>query len=150
MRTPASNSPVWKVVNGFTDLHVQLYRLSKGKVLGGFGKAPILLLHHKGAKSGKVRVLPLLYIRDGERVVVVASKGGTDKHPAWFHNLKAHPSTIVEIKGSKHAVHAHVASPEEKAKYWPMAVAVYGEYETYQRQADEVGREIPVVILDPA
>ena len=82
----------------------------------------MLLLDHVGAKSGKRRTSPLLYFRDGENVVIVASKGGYPKNPAWFHNLMANPDTTAQIGRERRAVHARVATPEERERLWPEAV----------------------------
>jgi len=107
---------------------------------------PILLLHHTGAKSGKRRVSPLLYLPDGDRMVIVASKGGYTKHPGWFHNLMANPDSDVELpREGKVRVRARKASPEERDELWPRAVDLYSGYAAYQRSTD---REIPIVILD--
>jgi deazaflavin-dependent oxidoreductase (nitroreductase family) len=106
----------------------------------------MLLLDHVGAKSGVERTSPLVYVADGDDVAIVASKGGYPKHPAWFHNLRAHPETTVQIGTEKRAVRARVANPEERARLWPIAVDVYSGYEGYQARA---GREIPIVILEP-
>ena len=107
---------------------------------------PILLLHHLGAKSGKHRISPLLYLPDGERMVIVASKGGYTKHPGWFHNLKANPDTTVEVpREGKVAVRAREASAVEREELWPRVVDLYKGYATYQRSTS---REIPLVILD--
>ena len=89
--------------------------------------------------------MPLLYIEDGENVVIVASKGGHPKHPAWFHNLRANPDTTVQVGPELRAVHARVAGPDERARLWPKAVAAYGDYSRYQQRT---GREIPLLILE--
>ncbi|HEX7293613.1 MAG TPA: nitroreductase family deazaflavin-dependent oxidoreductase [Solirubrobacterales bacterium] len=130
-------------------LHTALYKASGGrlghKIPGVPGK--MLLLDHVGAKSGTKRTAPLLYFRDGEDLVIVASKGGFPKHPAWFHNLKANPDTTVQV-GSHHVpVHARVANPEERERLWPEAVKSYHGYADYQVRSK--GREIPLVILEP-
>jgi F420H(2)-dependent quinone reductase len=130
-------------------LHTALYKASGGrlghKIPGVPGK--MLLLDHVGAKSGTKRTAPLLYFRDGENLVIVASKGGFPKHPAWFHNLKANPDTTVQV-GSHHVpVHARVADPEERERLWPRAVESYHGYADYQVRSK--GREIPLVILEP-
>ena len=106
----------------------------------------MLLLDHVGAKSGTKRTSPLLYVEDGEDVVIVASKGGFPKHPAWFHNLMANPDTTVQIGSEQRAVHARVATPEERERLWPLAVKAYHGYEDYQARTN---REIPLVILEP-
>jgi deazaflavin-dependent oxidoreductase (nitroreductase family) len=106
----------------------------------------MLLLHHKGAKSGQDRVSPLLYVEDGDDVVIVASKGGNPKHPAWFHNLKANPETRVQIGREQRDVRARVATGEERPRLWRKAVKTYGGYRGYQQRTD---REIPLVVLEP-
>ena len=104
------------------------------------------MLDHTGAKSGIERTSPLAYIEDGPEVAIVASKGGHPKHPAWFHNLRANPDTNIQIGPEQRAVHARVATAEERARLWPVAVRAYSGYGDYQRKAD---REIPVVVLEP-
>ena len=106
----------------------------------------MLLLDHVGAKSGTKRTSPLLYIRDGDDVVIVASKGGFPQNPAWYHNLVANPDTTVQIGSEKRQVHARVANAEERKRLWPMAVKAYRGYEDYQARSK--GREIPLVILE--
>jgi deazaflavin-dependent oxidoreductase (nitroreductase family) len=143
---PPKSGFFWKVFNTSTKGHVAVFRLTGGRVGGKTMGAPVLLLRHEGAKSGKVRVAPLLYLPDGDRMVVVASKGGYTKHPGWYHNLKAHPDTEVELpKEGKVAVHARVASGEERRELWPRVVDLYSGYAEYQ---DSTSREIPVVVLE--
>ncbi len=130
-------------------LHTALYRASGGRLghtIPGVG-GRMLLLNHVGAKSGAKRTSPLLYIKDGDAVVVVASKGGFPKHPAWFHNLKANPDTTVQIGRERRAVHARVATPGERERLWPRVVKAYRGYEDYAARSK--GREIPLVILEP-
>ena len=147
MKPPPSSSRFWKVFQVGADLNVRLYRMSGGRIGGRMQKAKVLLLHHVGRKSGKTRVTPLLFLPDGERLVVVASKGGTDKNPAWFYNLMAAPETTVEVGRDTRRVRARRASDEERAQLWPRLVEIYSSYESYQRYTD---RQIPVVVLDPA
>jgi len=127
---------------------VLVYRLSGGRVFGRLGKAPILLLHHVGRKSGKERVSPILYLADGDDLVVVGSKGGTDKHPAWFHNLMAAPETTVEVGREKRRVRPRLAGDEERDALWPRLDAIYPPFADYRRHAGD--REIPIVVLEPA
>ena len=130
-------------------LHTIAYRASGGRIghtIPGVG-GKMLLLDHIGARSGDARTSPLLYFRDRENVVVVASKGGFPKHPAWFHNLRAHPETTVQIGSERRPVRARVATPEERERLWPRADEAYGGYADYQRRSR--GREIPLVILEP-
>jgi deazaflavin-dependent oxidoreductase (nitroreductase family) len=107
----------------------------------------MLLLDHVGAKSGTTRTCPLLYIGDGENVVIIASKGGYPKHPAWYHNLTANPDTEVQVGRERRAVHARLATEEERERLWPQAVRVWSGYADYQARSK--GREIPMVVLEP-
>jgi deazaflavin-dependent oxidoreductase (nitroreductase family) len=132
--------------NRFTGLNTALYRFSGGRLMGSFDGNPVLLLHHVGRRSGEPRVTPLLYLPDGDDVVIVGSMGGTPKHPAWFHNLRANPDTEVELGRERRAVRAHVAEPEQRERLWPRLVRHYPAFQAYQ---DRAPREIPVVILSP-
>ena len=140
---------LWPLTNRLAGAHTFLYRKTGGrlgaKVPGGRGR--MLLLDHVGAKSGTLRTSPLLYVPDGENLVMVASKGGFPKNPAWFHNLRANPVTYVQVDGERHRVKARVASAEERPRLWDLAVAVWPGYEDYRRRTD---REIPLVVLEPA
>jgi deazaflavin-dependent oxidoreductase (nitroreductase family) len=129
-------------------LHTVAYRATGGRIgHTAPGMPTILLLDHVGAKSGKKRTSPLLYFRDGEDVVMVASKGGFPKNPAWFYNLLANPETTVQIRSERLPVRARVATPEERERLWPLAVRQYRGYDDYQARSK--GREIPMVILEP-
>jgi deazaflavin-dependent oxidoreductase (nitroreductase family) len=130
-------------------LHTTVYRLSGGRLGQTLPGVPgrMLLLDHVGARSGARRTSPLLYIEDGANVVIVASKGGYPKHPAWFHNLKANPETTVQIGPEHRAVWARVATPQERERLWPLCVEAYPGYADYQKRSK--GREIPLVILEP-
>jgi len=136
----------WPVVRLAMSAHVRMYRVSNGRIGGRFpGGAPILLLDHVGAKTATNRTTPLIYVEDDGDVVIVASKGGHPRNPAWYHNLKANPDTTVQIGAERRAVHARLASPEERERLWPKAVATYAGYGSYQRRTN---REIPLVILE--
>jgi deazaflavin-dependent oxidoreductase (nitroreductase family) len=130
-------------------LHTALYRASGGRLGHTIPGVPgkMLLLDHVGAKSGTKRTSPLLYVRDGDDVVVVASKGGFPKHPAWYHNLVANPDTTVQIGSHQLKVHARVAKADEHDRLWKLAVKAYRGYEDYAARSK--GREIPLVILEP-
>ncbi len=134
---------VWKRLNA---LNTSVYRASGGRLMGSFDGNPALLLHHVGRRSGEARVAPLIYLRDGDDLVVVASMGGTPKHPAWFHNLREQPATEVEVGRERRTVTARVADAEERAELWPRLVEHYPAFASYQARTD---REIPVVILSP-
>jgi deazaflavin-dependent oxidoreductase (nitroreductase family) len=106
----------------------------------------MLLLDHVGARSGTRRTLPLLYLEDGQNLVIVASKGGFPKHPAWFHNLMANPDTTVQVGSERRPVHARTATDEERPRLWAKAVEAYSGYEDYRARTE---REIPLVVLEP-
>jgi F420H(2)-dependent quinone reductase len=130
-----------------TKLHMFVYRVTGGRLGGRMVGAPVLLLTTTGRKTGKQRTSPLLYLEDGENLVIVASNGGAPRHPTWWLNLRADPEASVEIGNRKLRVRAEEASPEEKERLWTRLVAMYGPYESYRRRTD---RDIPVVILRPA
>jgi len=129
--------------------HTFLYRRTGGRLghtIPGVG-GKMLLLDHVGAKSGTKRTSPLLYVRDGDGLVIVASKGGYPKHPAWYHNLVANPDTTVQVGSERRPVRARVANAEERERLWPIVVNSYHGYADYQARSK--GREIPLVILEP-
>jgi deazaflavin-dependent oxidoreductase (nitroreductase family) len=137
----------WLALRQAIRLHTVIYRASFGAVGHRFrGGPPMLLLDHVGARTDVKRTTPLVYLRDGPNVVLIASKGGYPRHPAWFHNLQAHPDTTVQVGSLQLPVRARVAGPEERARLWPKAVEVYQGYAAYQERTD---REIPIVILEP-
>jgi deazaflavin-dependent oxidoreductase (nitroreductase family) len=140
---------IWPVLRRFMGVHTLLYRVSGGRIghdVPGVG-GKMLLLDHVGAKSGTKRTSPLLYFPDGDDVVVIASKGGYPKHPAWYHNLMANPDTTVQVGREQRPVHARIADPAERERLWPLAVKTYHGYADYQARSK--GREIPLVILEP-
>src|SRR3954453_21692806 len=130
-----------------------VYRKSGGRIGGnwrvgaGFKKpVPTLLLEHTGRKSGKTFVSPLVFMTDGDDVIIVASMGGRAQNPQWYHNLVATPDVYIEIGRERRPVRAVLASPEERARLWPKLVETYANFDTYQSWTD---REIPVFILKP-
>lgn len=139
------------VVGAVTRAHIALYRRTGGRLGHTLpGMPTILLLDHVGARSGRPRTTPLLYFThpdDPDDLVVVASYGGHPRHPAWFHNLRAHPDTTVQVRGEVRPVHARVAGDEERKRLWPAALATYRAYAGYQQRAEQVGRTIPFVVL---
>ncbi len=137
----------WPVLRRAMGVHTHVYRLTRGAVGHRLPGLPaMLLLDHTGAKSGIERTSPLVYFTDGDDVVIVASKGGFPRNPAWFHNLKANPDTTVQIGSERRPVRARVATEAEHQRLWPRAVATYSGYAEYQQRTD---REIPLVILEP-
>ena len=120
--------------------------LTGGRVRVAVGQ-PILLLHARGAKSGAPRETPLLYCSRGDQVVLVASKAGAERHPAWYHNLVAHPDVEVEIGADLRPVRAREAQGAEREELWRFVNDIYNGYEVYATRA--VGRTIPVIVLEP-
>jgi F420H(2)-dependent quinone reductase len=138
---------LWPVLNRLMKGHTVVYRATNGVVGHRFpGAPPMLLLDHVGAKSGTKRTTPLVYVQDGDDMVVVASKGGHPKHPAWYHNLRANPDTTIQVGSKRRAVKARVANEEEHKRLWPKAVDTYSGYTGYQERTE---RRIPLVILEP-
>jgi deazaflavin-dependent oxidoreductase (nitroreductase family) len=147
-KPPPPDHRFWKLWEGFTRLNIALFRLTRGRIGGRIGKAPILLLHHVGRRSGTHRVSPLIYLPDEPDCVVVASKGGVDRHPAWFHNLMAMDATDVELPGGeRRRVRPRVAEGAERERLWPRLVAIYKPYADYATYTE---RQIPLVVLEPA
>ncbi|MDT4935397.1 MAG: hypothetical protein QOK11_3289 [Pseudonocardiales bacterium] len=142
-----------KIIKSMSAFHVWIYRVSGGRLgrkwrVGSALRSgvPICLLSTTGKRSGLPRVAPLLYMADGERVVVVASQGGLPTNPQWYRNLQADPEVQVEFRGNRRRMLARTASAEERAQLWPRLVAMYRDFESYQAWTD---REIPVVICEP-
>jgi deazaflavin-dependent oxidoreductase (nitroreductase family) len=133
-----------------TKIHVGLYRKTGGRVGGalpGWPHAKVVLIDHMGAKSGTKRTSPVMYHEYGDAIVVAGSKGGQPTHPAWFHNLMAHPDTTIQIGPDIRKVHARQATGEERERLWRDLVEMFPGYDFYARNAK--GRTIPIVILDP-
>jgi deazaflavin-dependent oxidoreductase (nitroreductase family) len=144
--TPAQERVGSVVIKLMSAANTWIYRVSGGRIGSSFFGAPVMLLTTTGRRSGQPRTAPLLYLRDGERIVTVASKGGMSHHPLWYRNLEAHPDVEVEIGATKQRMRARCANAEEKRAYWPKLVSMYADYAVYQTRTT---RDIPVVILDP-
>jgi deazaflavin-dependent oxidoreductase (nitroreductase family) len=123
---------------------IEEFRANGGKVGGSFEGAPVLLLTSTGAKSGQRRTTPLMYMPDGERMVIFASKGGAPTNPAWYHNLRANPSATVEVGADTVDVDAAVTSGEERERLFKRQAELYPQFAEY---AEKTTREIPVVAL---
>jgi len=143
------NSPLLDIfLKWMSRINTFMYRRGGGEGLGTtFQKIPVALLTTTGRKSGQPRVSPLYFLRDGDRVIVAASRSGTDKNPMWYLNLKANPRVSIQIRKEVLDLTARDATDEERANYWPQLVKMYSGYEDYQSWTD---RTIPIVICDPA
>jgi deazaflavin-dependent oxidoreductase (nitroreductase family) len=130
-----------------TRLHNLLYRASGGRMGGTFFKAPVLLLTTTGCKTGKPRTSPLLYLEDGDTLVLVASHAGAVVDPSWCKNLRANPVAEVNIGGTVREVRAEFAGEADRERLWPRLVRMYGSFDSYQARTS---RRIPVILLRPA
>jgi deazaflavin-dependent oxidoreductase (nitroreductase family) len=126
---------------------IEQLRANEGRVSGPLADMPLLVLHHTGARSGVERVAPLAYLRDGERYVIFGSKAGAPEHPAWYHNVKAHPEVEIEVDGQTIAVYAEEAVGEERDRLFDEQVGRLPQFADYTKKTDRV---IPVVVLTPA
>ena len=125
---------------------IEEFRANQGVVGGPFEGATLLLLHHVGARSGKDRVNPLVYNRDGDRYVVFASKAGAPTNPDWYHNLKASPNVTIEVGTDTIEVAASEASGDERDRLFGAQVERSPQFGEYQSKTDRV---IPVIVLTP-
>jgi deazaflavin-dependent oxidoreductase (nitroreductase family) len=128
----------------FNSTIIKEFRENDGKVGGPFDGAPMILVHHVGARTGAERVAPLMYLREGDRIFVFASKGGADENPAWYHNLVANPRTRVELGTETFDVVASVLTGAERDEIYAKQAAARPQFGDYQRKTQ---RAIPVVEL---
>ncbi len=149
MSEQATELPVWVAQ------HVKLYLEDPEKghdwdstAVGGPGVLPCLLLISRGRKTGNTIILPLIYYQAGDAFVVIASKGGAAAHPGWYLNLLAEPECEIQVKKDRHRVRARTAQGEEREALWQQLAEIYPPYNDYQVSAG--GRQIPVVVLEPA
>jgi deazaflavin-dependent oxidoreductase (nitroreductase family) len=127
-------------------LNVPIYRATGGRLMGKVGRAPVLLLTTTGRKSGQPRTAPVVYLTDGERLIVIGSNAGNDRVPAWALNLKANPDAEVEVGHRRKKVRARVAEGEERAKLWRKSNEQYAGFDDYERRTD---RAISLFVLEP-
>jgi len=133
--------------NLFGDEHVRRYEATGGKVGHDWNGTNVLILRAKGRTSGETRKVPLIYGRDGDSYVVVASKGGAPENPGWYRNLMAHPDIEVQVEDRVIPVKARTGSAEDKRRVWPTMTRIWPDYDKYQAGTK---RDIPVVLLTPA
>lgn len=140
------------IIKWMSRFNVAAYRATGGRIGGKWrvGSAfpwgiPVCLVTTIGRKTGQPRTVPLLFLEDGDKVVLVASQGGLPKHPLWFRNIQANPEVTVQIKSRIRTMRARVASDEERAAYWPRLRAMYPDFDNYQSWTDRV---IPVVVCE--
>jgi deazaflavin-dependent oxidoreductase (nitroreductase family) len=127
-------------------LNVPVYRVTRGRLMGKIGRAPVLLLTSIGRRSGQPRTAPVVYLADAERVIVIGSNAGNERAPAWSYNLKANPDAEIEIGAERRQVRARVAESEERAELWSKMNQQYAGFDDYEQRTS---REIAVFVLDP-
>ena len=132
-------------INDFNRAIIEEFRANEGKVGGQFEGAPVLLLTSTGAKSGQRRTTPVVYLADGDRMVIFASKGGAPTNPAWYHNLRREPDATVEVGPETLEVDAVVTSGEERERLFSRQAEVLPQFADY---AQKTTRQIPVVALE--
>ncbi len=138
----------WFLINVGNKVDPVMMKATGGRLRVAPG-SPTVCITHTGAKSGKERTTPLAYFTDGDNVILIASKGGAPKHPAWYHNLKANPEVEAWTHGEPGRFRAREAEGEERERLYDLAVRLYSGYAGYQERASEHGRTIPVMVLEP-
>ena len=138
---------IWPVLAPLMRGHAAIYKATGGWIGGRIPGVPsMLLLDHVGARSGRRRTTPLVYMPDGDNLLIVASKGGYPRDPGWMHNLRAHPDTQVQIGRRRLNVRAREATATERKQLWPQAAKFNPQWARYRRRTT---REIPLVLLEP-
>jgi deazaflavin-dependent oxidoreductase (nitroreductase family) len=127
-------------------VHVFLYRLTGGKVLGKMGSTDVLLLDTVGRKSGKQRTTPVMFFRDDGAYVITASAGGAPSNPGWYYNLRAHPQTTIQVMDQHINVTASEAGPGERERLWAKLVSLNPQFKSYETKTT---RKIPMLLLKP-
>lgn len=133
------------VLKYFTRAHVWLYQRTNGVIGARLMHYPAALITTTGRKSGRSRTTATLYLRDGDRIVLPASFGGRDHHPAWYLNVEEHPDVKVQVGGDRRRMRARDATAEERERYWPALIDMYPPYRDYREAAD---RPIPLVVCE--
>ena len=143
--TRLSTTSAW-ALKTFGKLNVPLYRASKGRLFGQIAGTPVLLLTTVGRRSGQPRTVPVVYLPDGDRMIVIGSNAGHERAPAWALNLEANPLADVQTDGERRKVQARIAEGEERAELWRKHNEQYAGFDDYQTKLD---REASVIVLEP-
>lgn len=145
----ATSEQMGKVIpylKAFSAVHEKVYRWSNGRLLGKLGGYEVCMVTMTGAKSGRRRVIPLMYVPYGEGVILVASQGGAPRNPIWYKNLVAHPDIEVQYKSKKMQLRSRQVDAVEKSRLWPICCRHYPDYALYQKRST---RDIPVFLCEP-
>jgi len=135
-----------RLLKPFSRLNSIVYKWTSGRLMGRLQGRPVMLVTMTGAKSGKPRTVPLMYVPYKDGVVVVASQGGSPRSPVWYNNLVANPDVVVQYRSKKMKLRAREIDDAERAVVWPVCVEHYHEYDDYQNRTD---RKIPVFVCEP-
>ena len=135
-----------RFIKPFSGLNSLVYKWTGGRLMGTFQGRPVMLVTMTGAKTGKKRTVPLMYVPYKDGVIVVGSQGGAPKSPVWVNNIRAHPEIEVQYRDKKMKLRAREVDDLEKAEVWPICVQHYHEYDDYQKRTD---RNIPVFVCEP-
>jgi deazaflavin-dependent oxidoreductase (nitroreductase family) len=141
----AAPPPRW-VLKAFTRAHVLLHRLTGGRLFNKLGKDEVCFVTMTGAKSGRTRTIPLMYVPYEAGVLLVASQGGAPKNPVWYRNLVKHPDIDVNHRGRRMQLRARLATSDEKPELWPICDRHYAPYAEYRERTT---RDIPVFVCEP-
>jgi deazaflavin-dependent oxidoreductase (nitroreductase family) len=141
-----ANEEIFDSPQGWVRTHIEEYVATDGRKGHRWRGLPTLLLTTRGRKSGKLRRTALIYGRDGQNYLLIASNGGAHHHPAWYLNLAENNEVELQVGADRFAARAHTASPQEKSRLWPLMAAIFPQYDKYQAKAN---RDIPLVIVEP-
>lgn len=145
--TSAGRPPPRWALKAVTRLHVFFHRLTGGRLFNTLGGDDVCFVSMKGAKSGRMLTIPLMYVPYRDGVLLVASQGGAPKNPAWYHNLVKHPEILVSHRGRRMKLRARLAEPEEKPELWPVCDRHYAPFANYRKRTS---RDIPIFVCEPA
>ena len=135
------------MANDYNSALIEEFRANNGKLGGRWANSQLVLVNTIGANSGQVRTIPLVHLQQKDRIYIVGSAAGSEKHPAWYHNLATCPEIAVQVGADRFAARARTATPAEKPALWAMMAAIFPLYDKYQARA---GRDIPLVIVERA
>jgi len=142
---PGSPPPRW-VLKTMTRLHVFLHRLTGGRLFNTLQGDEVCFVEMTGARSGRRRIFPLMYVPYQEGLLLVASQGGAPKNPSWYNNLVKHRDIVVNYRGRRMKLRARLAEPHEKAELWPICDQHYAPYAEYRKRTS---RDIPIFVCEP-
>ena len=144
---PRLNGLIRAVMKVYTRINVWVYRASGGRLMNRFPNgSPICLVTMTGRRSGRRRTIPLIHVPRGDDVILIASQGGMSTHPLWFYNISANPEVTISADGCTRRLRARRVDDAEKSALWPVAVAVYPDFDDYQARTE---RNIPVFVCSP-